>query len=109
MLEKSANTIHILEPQVIPILMEKMPITRATPYLPSFNNIPARTMEPLVLASTCAFGNQKWNPSIGILIRNGVNIKNITLLNLKKFLLIIKEETSRDKITIKYGIEIAVV
>jgi hypothetical protein len=37
----------------------KMEIARNTPYLPNFRRIPAKIIDPLVLASTWAFGNQK--------------------------------------------------
>lgn len=33
--------------------------TRNAPYLPNFNNSPASTIDPEVLASTWAFGSQK--------------------------------------------------
>jgi len=47
--------------------------TRTAPYLPNFSKIPANNIEPEVLASTWAFGSQKWIPKIGILTKNGNN------------------------------------
>lgn len=54
---------------------------RNAPYLPSFNSTPASVMEPLVLASTCAFGNQKCSPRTGIFTKNGVIISNFNVLD----------------------------
>jgi len=72
-LDIKARKIKTLENQEELSFTLKVSITRIAPYLPNFNNIPANTIEPLVLASTWAFGNQKWNPNIGILIKKGTN------------------------------------
>lgn len=71
-LDNNANTIHNLLILENLFLKENRLIIRAAPYLPNFRSIPARTIDPLVLASTCAFGSQKWNPNIGILIKKGI-------------------------------------
>lgn len=49
--------------------------TRIIPYPPSFNKIPARTMDPETGASTWALGNHRWNKKIGNLIKKA-RIKN---------------------------------
>jgi hypothetical protein len=67
-----------------------MQVTRSAPYLPSFSRSPARIIEPLVLASTWAFGNQKWSPIIGILTKKGIN--NINLNQLLVNTLLLKKE-----------------
>lgn len=74
-----------------------METTRSAPYLPSFNRSPARIIEPLVLASTWALGNQKWSPMIGILTKKGISNINLSqalvnILPLKKEKLIKGEE-----------------
>jgi hypothetical protein len=58
-LEAKAKTIHPLDNHEDLNLQMNMFTTRAAPYLPNFNNIPARTIDPPVLASTWAFGSQK--------------------------------------------------
>lgn len=57
-------------------------LTRKAPYLPNFNRTLAKIIEPLVLASTWAFGSQKCNPSTGIFTRNGK--KTSALISLLK-------------------------
>ena len=56
--------------------------SRISPYPPSFNIIPANSIEPDTGASTCALGNQEWTKNIGNLTKN---VKNI--INLNKFIL----------------------
>lgn len=48
-------------------------VNRISPKPPSFNISPAKIIEPLVLASTCALGNQKWIPKTGSFTKNGIN------------------------------------
>src|ERR1022692_2040652 len=43
---------------------------RMNPYVPIFNNTPARMTEPAVGASVCASGSQVWNGNIGTLMAN---------------------------------------
>src|ERR1700688_1677467 len=43
---------------------------RMNPYVPIFNNTPARITDPAVGASVCASGSQVWNGNIGTLIAN---------------------------------------
>src|SRR5678815_3638667 len=43
---------------------------RMKPYVPIFNNTPARITEPAVGASVCASGSQVWNGNIGTLMAN---------------------------------------
>jgi alkaline phosphatase len=45
-------------------------INRKIPYVPSFNNTPAKITDPAVGASTCASGNQIWNGNMGTLTAN---------------------------------------
>lgn len=45
-------------------------ITLMSPYPPNFSRIPARIMEPLTGASTCAFGSHKCTPHMGTFTRN---------------------------------------
>lgn len=37
-------------------------VIRSMPYPPSFRRMAARTIEPAIGASTCAFGNQRCRP-----------------------------------------------
>jgi hypothetical protein len=39
---------------------------RSSPYLPSFNKTPAKTIEPATGASTCALGSQRWERYRGV-------------------------------------------
>lgn len=49
---------------------------RNIPYPPSLSKRPAKIIDPLVLASTWAFGNQKWTPKTGSFTKKGeINIK----------------------------------
>lgn len=66
-------------------------MTRIIPYPPSFNNTPAKIIEPETGASTCAFGNHWWNKNIGNLTKNAmiIIIKN-PLLKFKNEKFIIK-------------------
>src|ERR1700693_3752705 len=43
---------------------------RMNPYVPIFNNTPARMTDPAVGASVCASGSQVWNGNIGTLMAN---------------------------------------
>lgn len=45
-------------------------ITRARPYPPNFRRIAAKTIEPAIGASTCAFGSHKCTENIGSFTRN---------------------------------------
>ncbi len=46
--------------------VENSSIVRIKPYPPSFRRMAASIMDPAIGASTCALGNQRWNPYIGI-------------------------------------------
>jgi hypothetical protein len=58
-------------------------LRRTMPYPPSFNKIPASTIEPDTGASTWALGSQKWTQNIGNLTRkaNNINTLNINILS----------------------------
>lgn len=47
---------------------------RANPYPPSFNRIAARTIDPAIGASTCAFGSHKCVENIGSFTRNPISV-----------------------------------
>lgn len=59
-----------IDPQIIILL------TRKRPYPPNFNKTPAKIIEPLKGASTCALGSHKCVKYIGILIINAITIPN---------------------------------
>merc|ERR1719481_666693 len=60
------------------------------PYPPNFNKTPAKIIEPLTGASTCALGNHWWKKNIGNLTKKDKNIINkYKLLKFKKFIIII--------------------
>jgi len=44
------------------------------PYPPNFSKIPAKTIEPEIGASTCAFGSHKCVKNIGIFTKNAAII-----------------------------------
>jgi len=54
--------------------------TRKAPYLPNFRSNPAKIIDPLVLASTWALGNQKCKPITGIFTKKGINNKKLNEL-----------------------------
>ena len=37
-------------------------VIRSMPWPPSFSSMASRTMEPVMGASTCALGSQRWRP-----------------------------------------------
>lgn len=53
-------------------VVENRLISRVSPYPPSFSRMAARIMDPATGASTWAFGSQRWNPYIGIFIKNAI-------------------------------------
>jgi len=65
------NTTHKFNILTITSLLK-----RKIPKPPNLSNKPANTIEPLVLASTWALGNQVWRPNTGIFTKKG-NIKII--------------------------------
>jgi len=79
--ESRVKDIQNLGNQLVILIKEEI---RAAPYLPNFNKSPARIIEPEVLASTWAFGSQKWSPNTGIFTRKGdknKSIENLLLTN----------------------------
>jgi hypothetical protein len=82
------NTIHIKFKDNI--LLINKGLIRIRPYPPSLSNTPAKIIEPLTGASTCAFGNHKCTINIGIFTRNaktiampviGVKLKGFSKIN----------------------------
>jgi hypothetical protein len=61
----------------------KKKVIRNNPYPPSFRSNLAKIIEPLVLASTWALGNQKCNPKMGSFTKKGQNMTNIAKLPVK--------------------------
>ena len=53
------------------------------PYPPNLSKIPAKIIEPLIGASTCAFGNHKWNPQEGSFTKNAINSAIFMMKKLK--------------------------
>lgn len=49
-------------------------VSRINPYPPSFNNNPARIMEPAIGASTWAFGNQRCSVNRGSFTMNASTV-----------------------------------
>lgn len=45
---------------------------RKRPYLPNFNKMPARIIEPATGASTCAFGSHRWVRYIGVFTKKAI-------------------------------------
>ena len=55
------------------------------PYLPNFNKIPAKTIEPATGASTWALGNQRWVKNIGVFTRKAaIRITHQTQANVEE-------------------------
>jgi len=50
---------------------------RNMPYPPNFNNTPAKIIEPVTGASTCALGSQRCTKYIGNLTKNAKIINNL--------------------------------
>jgi len=48
-------------------------LIRIIPYPPSFNNTPAKTIDPMTGASTCALGNHKCTEYIGNLTKKAIH------------------------------------
>lgn len=69
------NLIKILDIIWLLIFLN-MEIMRKIPYPPSFNKIAARTIDPAIGASTCAFGNHKCTENIGSFTKNPIIISN---------------------------------
>ena len=59
----------------------KRPIMRIIPYPPIFNKIAAKIIDPIVGASTWAFGSHKCNKKNGSFTRKGANKKIIYFVN----------------------------
>lgn len=55
-------------------------LSRSNPYLPNFNKIPARTIEPATGASTCAFGSQRCTRKRGVFTKNATIVRNHQIL-----------------------------
>jgi len=72
------NLIQTKNPLILTLIIDN---SRDSPYLPNFNRSPARIIEPAVFASTCALGNQKCRPIMGILTVKGA-INNIVIKDL---------------------------
>lgn len=81
--------------------------SRNKAYLPNFKVIPARIIDPIVGASTCALGNHKCNKNIGIFIRKATispkyktkskgKITSVQLLEWSLFKVIITTSKGRD-------------
>jgi len=51
-------------------------VIRARPYPPSFRRIAARTIDPAIGASTCAFGNHRCVENMGNLTKNPIMVIN---------------------------------
>lgn len=49
------------------------------PYLPSFNKIAAKIIEPITGASTCALGNHTWAPNIGNFTTKAIRLIKIKI------------------------------
>ena len=57
------------------VFLENVKMMRIIPYPPSFNNKPARIIDPATGASTWALGNQRCIPYMGVLIKKARSIK----------------------------------
>jgi hypothetical protein len=58
---------------------------RIKPYVPSFNNTPARIIEPATGASTWALGSHRWSENIGIFTKKArIKINHQLLIKLGK-------------------------
>lgn len=65
-------------------------LTRIIPYPPNFNSTPARTMDPITGASTCALGNHRCTEYIGNLTKKAIHKINkiiVLLIFLSKIIL----------------------